>query len=80
MTVLQGDVALNLYHFDVRRPGKPLLKSSLRVFDEVILAPLCLYGPKVVEFERKQATKPNLYPRAADIDNMLEMGGDAIVR
>ncbi len=36
----QGDVALNLYDFVVRRPGKPTEKYGLRAYDEVILAPM----------------------------------------
>ena len=36
----QGDVALNLYDFVVRRPGKPTLKYGLRAYDEIILAPM----------------------------------------
>ena len=36
----QGDVALNLYQFDVRQPGKPTQKYGLRAYDEIILAPM----------------------------------------
>ena len=36
----QGDVALNLYDFYVRRPGKPTEKYGLRAYDEIILAPM----------------------------------------
>lgn len=41
---LQGDVALNLYDFVVRRPGKPAEKYGLRAYDEVILAPMVRYS------------------------------------
>lgn len=37
---MQGDVALNLYDFVVRRPGKPTEKYGLRAYDEIILAPM----------------------------------------
>lgn len=37
---IQGDVALNLYDFVVRRPGKPTEKYGLRAYDEIILAPM----------------------------------------
>jgi actin-related protein 8 len=36
----KGDVALNLYDFVVRQPGKPTEKYGLRAYDEVILAPM----------------------------------------
>lgn len=42
---LQGDVALNLYDFIVRRPGQPTLKYGLRAYDEVILAPMASRPP-----------------------------------
>lgn len=76
----QGDVALNLYHFDVRRPGRPLLKSAVRLFDEVILAPLVLFVPRAVDIDRKQRPMPSLWPAAADTDNLLDLGGNAVVR
>src|ERR1700733_3672467 len=39
-TPSQGDVALNLYDFIVRRPNKPAEKYGLRAYDEIILAPM----------------------------------------
>jgi len=33
-------VALNLYDFVVRQPGKPTQKYGLRAYDEIILAPM----------------------------------------
>ncbi|KAH9941980.1 actin-like ATPase domain-containing protein [Amylocystis lapponica] len=39
-TLSESDVALNLYDFVVRRPGKPAEKYGLRAYDEIILAPM----------------------------------------
>jgi actin-related protein 8 len=39
----QGDVALNLYDFVVRRPDRPAEKYGLRAYDETILAPMVTY-------------------------------------
>lgn len=36
----QGDVALNLYDFVVRKPGRATEKYGLRAYDEIILAPM----------------------------------------
>ena len=36
----QSDVALNLYDFIVRRPGRSAEKYGLRAYDEIILAPM----------------------------------------
>ncbi|OAX43971.1 actin-related protein [Rhizopogon vinicolor AM-OR11-026] len=52
-TLAEGDVALNLYDFVVRKPGKPAEKYGLRAYDEIILAPMCIFEPRVIEFDRK---------------------------
>ncbi|KZT10183.1 actin-like ATPase domain-containing protein [Laetiporus sulphureus 93-53] len=53
-TLAEGDVALNLYDFVVRRPNKPTEKYGLRAYDEIILAPMCLFEPRVIEFDNKR--------------------------
>lgn len=53
-TLAEGDVALNLYDFVVRRPDRPTEKYGLRAYDEIILAPMCLFEPRVVDFDRKR--------------------------
>ena len=40
LILVQADVALNLYDFIVRRPGKLTEKYGLRAYDEIILAPM----------------------------------------
>lgn len=58
-TLTEGDVALNLYDFVVRRYGKPTEKYGLRAYDEIILAPMCIFEPRVIEFDRKRiGSKP----------------------
>jgi actin-related protein 8 len=51
---LQADVALNLYSFNVRRPGERTRQYQLRAYDENILAPMCIFEPRVVEFDNKR--------------------------
>lgn len=53
-SLAESDVALNLYDFVVRRPGQPAEKYGMRAYDEIILAPMCLFEPRVVEFDRKR--------------------------
>lgn len=66
-TLAEGDVALNLYDFIVRRPGQPTLKYGLRAYDEVILAPMCLFEPRVIEFEaRRSGLRPFSHPDVTD--------------
>lgn len=52
-TLMESDVALNLYDFIVRRPNAPTEKYGLRAYDEIILAPMCLFEPRVIDFEPK---------------------------
>ncbi|KIK08875.1 hypothetical protein K443DRAFT_655462 [Laccaria amethystina LaAM-08-1] len=49
-TLAEGDVALNLYDFIVRKPNRPTEKYGLRAYDEIILAPM----PRVIEFNNKR--------------------------
>ncbi|KAI0364722.1 actin-like ATPase domain-containing protein [Pilatotrama ljubarskyi] len=75
-TLAEGDVALNLYDFSVRRPGKPTEKYGLRAYDEIILAPMCLFEPRVIEFEQKRAGMRFL-TRAPDMaEEMVEQSSE----
>ncbi|KAA1469027.1 actin-like ATPase domain-containing protein [Dentipellis sp. KUC8613] len=66
-TLAEGDVALNLYDFVVRRPGKPTEKYGLRAYDEVILAPMCLFEPRVIDFDRQRVgMRPTQHPDVSD--------------
>ncbi|KIK61712.1 hypothetical protein GYMLUDRAFT_42744 [Collybiopsis luxurians FD-317 M1] len=53
-TLLEVDVALNLYDFVVRKPGSAAEKYGLRAYDEIILAPMVIFEPRVIEFDRKR--------------------------
>ncbi|KAF8268785.1 actin-related protein [Lactarius quietus] len=50
-TLTEENVALNLYDFVVRRPKQPAEKYGLRAYDEIILAPMCLFEPRVIDFD-----------------------------
>ncbi|KAI0772590.1 actin-like ATPase domain-containing protein [Irpex lacteus] len=66
-TLAEGDVALNLYDFVVRRPGRATEKYGLRAYDEIILAPMCLFEPRVIEFDQKRkGTHPFSSPDVTD--------------
>jgi actin-related protein 8 len=73
-TLAEGDVALNLYDFVVRRPGRPIEKYGLRAYDEVILAPMCIFEPRVIEFDRKRI---GMHPTPPDVtEEILESSSD----
>ncbi|KAL7414542.1 hypothetical protein BDY24DRAFT_361005 [Mrakia frigida] len=52
-TLSEAQVGVNLYDFFVRRPKKLTQKFTIKTFDEVILAPMCLFEPRVIDFDGK---------------------------
>ncbi|EIN09565.1 actin-like ATPase domain-containing protein [Punctularia strigosozonata HHB-11173 SS5] len=74
-TLAEPDVALNLYDFVVRRPGHATEKYGLRAYDEIILAPMCIFEPRVVDFDRKRiGLRPSIHP---DVDeDIIEHSSD----
>ncbi|KAH9975732.1 hypothetical protein BGW80DRAFT_1436314 [Lactifluus volemus] len=61
------NVALNLYDFVVRRPRRPAEKYGLRAYDEIILAPMCLFEPRVIDFDGlKQGIRPSQDPGVSE--------------
>ncbi|KAJ6619839.1 hypothetical protein B0H10DRAFT_2163691 [Mycena sp. CBHHK59/15] len=78
-TLAEGDVALNLYDFVVRQPNKSTEKYGLRAYDEIILAPMVLFEPRMVQFKQKQEKLQSVsHPDITD--EILEHHGDQIVR
>ncbi|KAI0064006.1 actin-like ATPase domain-containing protein [Artomyces pyxidatus] len=66
-TLAEGDVNLNLYDFVVRQPGQPTAKYGLRAYDEIILAPMCLFEPRVIDFDRRRiGTRAYQHPDVSD--------------
>ncbi|VDB94262.1 unnamed protein product [Peniophora sp. CBMAI 1063] len=53
-TLNEHNVALNLYDFIVRAPGKPAEKYGLRAYDEVILSVMCLFEPRIIDHDRRK--------------------------
>ncbi|KAF5387332.1 hypothetical protein D9757_005799 [Collybiopsis confluens] len=75
-TLLEVDVALNLYDFVVRRPGSAAEKYGLRAYDEIILAPMVIFEPRVIEFEKKRTGLRDFHKDVAE--DILEHSGDRI--
>ncbi|KIL69325.1 hypothetical protein M378DRAFT_69891 [Amanita muscaria Koide BX008] len=78
-TLTETDIALNLYDFVVRRPDRPTEKYGLRAYDEIILAPMCLFESRVIEFDRKRI---GLHVTACpDVtDEIIEHAGDHVTQ
>ncbi|KAJ7180728.1 hypothetical protein C8R46DRAFT_1070410 [Mycena filopes] len=75
----ENDVGLNLYDFVVRKPFKPAEKYGLRAFDEIILAPMVIFEPRLIQFNKKQENmRPIWHPDVTD--EILEHHGDQITK
>lgn len=64
-TVDDADVAVQLYNFYCQRAGGPTEKYNLKVFDEVMLAPLGLFYPDIFGVSHKPKEK-RLFPQLFD--------------
>ncbi|KAF9454265.1 actin-like ATPase domain-containing protein [Macrolepiota fuliginosa MF-IS2] len=76
-TLTESDVAVNLYGFTVRQPNQPTVKYGFRVYDEVILAPMCLFEPRIIEFEDKRPPIKNT-PNSMTTDEIVDHTSDLI--
>ncbi|KAF8519013.1 hypothetical protein BU17DRAFT_76035 [Hysterangium stoloniferum] len=78
-TLAEMDVAMNVYNFVVRRPGKQTEKYAYRAYNEIILAPMCLFEPRVIEFERKLRYTHSLWDRDVG-EEIVEQANDQITQ
>ncbi|KXN92421.1 Actin-related protein 8 [Leucoagaricus sp. SymC.cos] len=76
-TLTESDVATNLYGFTVRRPKQPTVKYGFRVYDEVILAPMSLFEPRIIEFDAKRLPVKNT-PNSMVTDEIIDQTSDTI--
>ncbi|KAE8242545.1 hypothetical protein A4X13_0g7115 [Tilletia indica] len=52
-TLNPADLGLNISDFLLSLPKQPTLKYMLRTYDEIILGPMTLFTPRVVDFDAK---------------------------
>lgn len=64
-TFNDADIAVQLYDFYKRKPGKATEKFLFKVFDEVMLAPLGLFYPDIFEIP-KEPLAGHLLPESID--------------
>ncbi|THU81080.1 actin-like ATPase domain-containing protein [Dendrothele bispora CBS 962.96] len=79
-TLLEVDVALNLYDFIVRKPAQPAEKYSIRVYDEIILAPMSIFEPRVIEFDRKRVGTNDMLHSDVTEEILDQHPSDQVVR
>lgn len=64
-TFNDADIAVQLYDFHKRKPGKKAQKYNFKVYDEVMLAPLGLFYPSLFEIESILRMR-RLFPESQD--------------
>ncbi|KAG0142268.1 hypothetical protein CROQUDRAFT_50536 [Cronartium quercuum f. sp. fusiforme G11] len=74
----EGDVGLNVYTFFSRHPHQPTQKWTVRAYDEVIIPPMLMFTPQIVDFSRKHRPGKQLYSDKEGVDDVLDLGGNAI--
>ncbi|KAG9103247.1 actin-like protein arp8 [Ceratobasidium sp. 370] len=76
---LQTDVALNLYDFDVRRPGHITQRYTLQVYDEPVLAAMCIFEPRIIDFDAKRATRRLLWT-PENVEDIPDFSSDVLTQ
>lgn len=66
-TTNDADVAIQLYNFYARTPGKPTRRYQFKTFEEVMLAPLGYFYPQLfMGLDSKMQNRHKLFIRSAD--------------
>lgn len=66
-TMTEADVSVQLYDFHLRAPGQDTRKYTFKIYDEVILAPMGLFKPHVLDGNGKLNGRRKLIDRSYDI-------------
>ena len=76
ITFQDADIAIQLYEFYKRKPFESTEKFTFKIFDEVMLAPMGLFFPKLFQITgNKHPSIPNYYtlknPTKSTVENLL---------
>ncbi|KAJ9609868.1 actin-like protein arp8 [Cladophialophora chaetospira] len=66
-TMTEADISVQLYDFHLRAPNQDTRKYTFKIYDEVILAPMGLFRPQVLEDNGKLNGRHKLLDRSYDI-------------
>ncbi|KAL6453879.1 ARP8 Actin-like protein ARP8 [Candida maltosa Xu316] len=72
ITCQDADIAVQLYDFYRRHPHKQTLKYDFKIFDEVMLAPMGLFYPKIFQIENGKPSIPNYNSSAIVTKNTVD--------
>lgn len=66
-TVNDANITVQLHQFFRRQKDEKTRKYSIKVYEEVIAAPMTLFYPKIYEIAEKSYRRYHLYPRSRDV-------------
>lgn len=78
-SLAETDVALNLYDFDVRRPGHITERYTMQVYDEPVVAAMCIFEPRIIDFDAKRARQRLLWTRE-NVEDVPDFSSDNLTQ
>ncbi|KAF8724871.1 cytoskeleton organization, partial [Rhizoctonia solani] len=75
----QTDVALNLYDFHVRKPDQDTEQHTMQVYDEPVVAAMCIFEPRIIDFDAKKARQKSLWTRE-NVEDVPDFSSDNLTQ
>ncbi|CAE6509509.1 unnamed protein product [Rhizoctonia solani] len=75
----ETDVALNLYDFNVRRPNQDTEEYTIQVYDEPVVAAMCIFEPRIIDFDAKKARQRSLWTRE-NVEDVPDFSSDNLTQ
>ncbi|KAL5633045.1 hypothetical protein ACGC1H_003515 [Rhizoctonia solani] len=75
----ETDVALNLYEFHAYKPHQDTQVLSVQVYDEPIVAAMCIFEPRIIDFDAKKAWQRSLWTRE-NVEDVPDFSSDNLTQ
>ncbi|KDN40929.1 hypothetical protein RSAG8_07797, partial [Rhizoctonia solani AG-8 WAC10335] len=75
----ETDVALNLYEFHAYKPHRDTELLTVQVYDEPILAAMCIFEPRIIDFDAKKAWQRSLWTRE-NVEDVPDFSSDNLTQ
>ncbi|CAE6403838.1 unnamed protein product [Rhizoctonia solani] len=75
----ETDVALNLYDFYIRKPDQDTEQHTMQVYDEPVVAAMCIFEPRIIDFDAKKARQKSLWTRE-NVEDVPDFSSDNLTQ
>ncbi|CAE6451755.1 unnamed protein product [Rhizoctonia solani] len=75
----ETDVALNLYDFYIRKSDRDTEQHTLQVYDEPVVAAMCIFEPRIIDFDAKKARQKSLWTRE-NVEDVPDFSSDNLTQ